>query len=70
VSATLEDGSVVTEELSDVPWLEGKAVRARYGEEKRELLGAEDSWKVADLMEHLGDLKDCSDIWRSFKGRA
>ncbi|KAK5168295.1 uncharacterized protein LTR77_006864 [Saxophila tyrrhenica] len=68
VSVTLKDGSVVKEELPDVPWLDGEAVRARYGEKTAEMLGSDRSRRLADLLGGLGDLKDCSDIFKFFKG--
>jgi 2-methylcitrate dehydratase PrpD len=68
VKVTLRDGSVITEELSDVPWLDADAVHIRYQQEAKDLVGEKRGAAIASLLEKLSDLQDCSEIWRCFRG--
>ena len=68
VEVTLSDGETVTEELSDVPWLDAKAVTDRLHEEMKPIMDSEDSRKnLIQAVQELGGSKDCSKLFRLFK---
>jgi 2-methylcitrate dehydratase PrpD len=67
VRVTLKDDSEVSEELTDVPWLDASAVRDRFRDEMGGLLGKENAWELGGLVERLDDLQSCDDIWKLFK---
>lgn len=68
VQVTLSDGNSVTEELSDVPWLDAKAVENRLHEEMGTIMSSEDSRKaLVEAVKTLGSSKDSSSLFKTFK---
>ena len=68
IEVKLQDGTTVSEELSDVPWLDAGAVVDRFRVETKEMLPSEDSRKaLAKHIEDLAQWKDCSEVFKLFK---
>jgi 2-methylcitrate dehydratase PrpD len=68
VEVTLSNGDTVTEELSDVPWLDAKAVMNRLHEEMKSTMDSGDARKdLIQVVQELGNSKDCSELFRLFK---
>ena len=68
VQVKLSDGTVVEEELTDVPWLDSNAVINRFHDEAKAILASEAlRKKLVGLVQALGDLKDCSELLTLFK---
>lgn len=68
IQVKLSDGSVVEEELTDVPWLDSGPVLARFKDEGKVILPSEESRKsVVGLVQSLGELKEYSELLALFK---
>ena len=68
VEVKLSNGSVLKEELDDVPWLTSSEVEERFHGELNSILASEDTRKtLVSLVQRLGELKDLSDIVGAFK---
>lgn len=68
VKVLLQDGSIIEEELSDVPWLDSDAVLSRFNEELKTVMESKTSReKIIDSIKDLGGLKDCSSLFGLFK---
>lgn len=68
VQVMLQNNTSDDEKLSDVPWLDAQAVRARYALETKDLLGHERSVELASVLENLPGLTDLSKVYSLFKG--
>ena len=67
IEVKLSDGTVVREELPDVPWLDPDAVHDRFPKETKATLESESSKKkLVSLLNDLDGLKDCSEIFKLF----
>jgi 2-methylcitrate dehydratase PrpD len=68
VTVTLSDGSTVSEDLSDVPWLDAEAVENRLHEEMGTIMTSPEARKeLVEAVKGLGSSRDCSNLFRSFQ---
>lgn len=69
VEVKLSDGTSITEELPDVPWLDGEAVIKRFYEDTKGLIAADAQKQLVQLIQGLENVKDAGDIYKLFKSK-
>ena len=68
IDVHLTDGTTVSEELPDVPWLDADAVRQRFVQEMKFIIPSEKARKrFMNMIDGMESVKNCSDDWEHFK---